>query len=84
MDGLHAMLLRELYNPVNIQVALHRRDIFALANAVRLVGLIPMRLQAVLWGIDSHCARADLSSCAEDANRNFATVGAQDLLEHLG
>ncbi len=71
--------MRRLDDPVASQIALRRRRC---ADVHRLVGLAHVRSARV--GVAVHGDRRDahLAAGADDAQRDLAAVGDQDLLEH--
>mmetsp|Transcript_42058 Transcript_42058/g.80439 ORF Transcript_42058/g.80439 Transcript_42058/m.80439 type:complete len:782 (-) Transcript_42058:261-2606(-) len=83
VDRLDAVLLGNAHYLVHRQVALHGGDVHAFANAVRLVRLVPMRLQAVGRREHRHGARPQLCACSENAHCDLSAVCTQHLPECL-
>ncbi len=54
-----------------------------LADLIRFVGLEPMQREAILVGIDGDRSDSQFVGGTEDANRNFAAIGNQQLPESV-
>ena len=81
VDRLRPRLLRDLDDPLDIQVALGRRR---RPQQVRLIGEANGRSLAVGLRVDADGPDAHLAQRAHDANRDLAAIRDQDLLEHGG
>ena len=79
MDGVGAVAARGLEDAVDPQVALGGR---AGSQARRLVGHADVQGGAVGVGVHRHGRNSHLPQRADDAHRNLAAVGDQDLAEH--
>ena len=80
VDRVGARLHRDLDDRLRVQVGAH--GVAALADLVGLVGLHPVLGPAVLVGKDGHRAGAGLGRGPVGTDRDLATVGDQDLVEH--
>ncbi len=80
MDGLGAGVLAGLDDLLDHQVALGRRR---RADRDRLVGQLDVQRPGVGLGIDRHGPDAHAPRRLDDAARDLAPVGDQDLVEHL-
>ena len=79
MDRVDALLLGQLDDRVDVEVAADR--LARPAHLVGLVGLEPMRREAVLVRVDRHRPDAQLVCRAEDPDRDLAPVGGHQLAE---
>ena len=80
IDRVRAGELRDADDLVDVQVRSDRMP--ALADQVRLVGLLPMQRVAVLPGVDRDGPGSELEGRAERPDGDLPTVGDQDLVEH--
>jgi hypothetical protein len=81
VDRVGAALAGDAHDVLVVEVAAHR--VALLADLVRLVGLEAMLGVAVLVGEDRDRLRAELGGGAERADGDLASVGDQDLVEHV-
>ena len=79
VHGLGAGLAAHLEDALDVEVALGRRRA---AQQVGLVGARDVQRVAIELGVDRHRGDAHLAQRADDADRDLAAVGDQDLLEH--
>ena len=82
MDRIGAGLLCDPDDVVHIEVGLDRP--LALADPVRLPRIETMQGQPILGRVDADGRNVQLTSRAEYADRYFAAVGDEDLVEHSG
>ena len=78
MDGLGARLQRRVDDRVDAQVALARRR---RTDVDGVIGGADMPRRGVGVAVDGDGLAADGVACADDAQRNLATVGNQDATE---
>jgi hypothetical protein len=79
VDGLRARLAGHVEDPLDVQVALRGGRP---AEQVGLAGARDVRRVAVQLGVDGDRGDAELVERADDADRDLAAVGDQDLREH--
>ena len=79
MDGLGAGALDRVEQPLDHEIALARR---ARAEQERLIGALDVRRVAVELRVDGDGRDPELLAGADDADRDLAAVGDQDLGEH--
>jgi hypothetical protein len=81
VDRVDPGTLRDVQDLVDREVRIDRLP--PLADEIRLVGLVAVLMRRVLLAEDRHRLAAELGACAEDADRDFAAVRAEDLVEAL-
>ena len=72
MNGVDALLRGHPYDPVDIQVGLHRP--FPFTHQVGFVRLEAMQGQPVLLGIDGDCAQAEFVGRPQNPYGDFAAI----------
>ncbi len=80
MDGLCAASFRCGDYLVDGEIAVFARR---RANVVCLIGISDVESQTIRVGINGDRRNIHLFACAHDPDRDFTTVGNQNLLEHL-
>src|SRR6476659_7139633 len=81
MDGVDARLLCDVEDLVDAQVRLDGP--LPPAHQVRLVRLVAVLVDAILFAVDGDSADPELGAGAEDADRDLPPVRAHDLGEAL-
>lgn len=81
MDAVGARLLCDVDDLVHHQVRLGSR---VATQCIRLVGKADVQGIAVRVCVDGYGGNAFVPGCSDDADRDFATVGNQDLGKRAG
>jgi hypothetical protein len=79
VDRVRTAHLGDAHDLRDAEIGRHRAQ--PLADLVGLVGLEPVERQLVLLGIDRNRPLAQLVGRPHDADRDFAAIGDEDLLE---
>ena len=79
MDGVDPLRLGGGHDALDVQVGGDRA--LTLTDQVGLIGLEAVNAEPVLLRIDGHSAQIEFSRRPEDADRDFGTVGRQELPE---
>ena len=77
MNGVGTRTSRDVDEFIDPKVALSRR---ARADRIRLVGIANVERRAVAFRIDSDGRNAHFAAGTDDAHRDLAAVGDEDLL----
>src|SRR5581483_5659037 len=80
MDRVRADALREAHDLLHVEKALDR----ARPDEIGLVRFLDVNAGGILLGVDGGGRDAELAACADDAHRDLAAVGNQNLLKNHG
>ena len=81
VDGIGAGARGDVENLRNIQIRFRR---CGRADGIGFIGFAHVERGAVYIGVDDHGGNVQLVAGAEHAHRDLATIGNEDLLEHMG
>ena len=79
VDGVHPIFPGQRDDSLDVEIGPDR--LLRFADQIRFIGLEAVKRVSVLVRIDRHRANAQFMGRAEDANRDFATIGDQELLD---
>jgi hypothetical protein len=81
MDRIDAIFLRQLDDPVDIQISADR--LARMTDLISLVRLKAVQGKAILVGVDGHRTNVQFVGRAKNASGDFAAIGHQELLDRF-